>query len=343
MKNSNPENLVRRLTGEKPFKTARILAGRNSRVFRANCESGRTLLIKFYLQPTADGRSRLDQEWSALKFMNESGITNIPRPLGFDESVQAAVYSFIHGDLIKNGTDQDIREIITFITRLKKISKRQKAIKLHRAAEACFSPAELVKNIAQRLKILLALPTQKDLYQRLHSFLNDQFSPELNKCIHAAENNFPDKLWDTQLPLHLRTLSPSDFGFHNSLRTDNGLNFVDFEYFGWDDPVKATADFLLHPVMDLNEQQMILFFAGMKDIFKNDENFILRFKTYLPLFRLKWATILLNEFMTKHIERREFAGNKIIEYAKLRAQQLEKAKNFLNKDQKILTALNLRN
>ena len=26
-----------------------------------------------------------------------------------------------------------------------------------------------------------------------------------------------------------------------------GLTFVDFEYFGWDDPVKLTADMLLHP------------------------------------------------------------------------------------------------
>ena len=51
-----------------------------------------------------------------------------------------------------------------------------------------------------------------------------------------------------ELPQEWRSLVPSDFGFHNSLRRADGtLAFVDFEYFGWDDPVKLTADILLHP------------------------------------------------------------------------------------------------
>ena len=40
-----------------------------------------------------------------------------------------------------------------------------------------------------------------------------------------------------------RALSPSDFGLHNALRGQDGqLRFVDFEYFGWDDPVKLVSD-----------------------------------------------------------------------------------------------------
>ena len=40
-----------------------------------------------------------------------------------------------------------------------------------------------------------------------------------------------------------RTLSPSDFGFHNALkRSDGRIVFLDFEYFGWDDPAKMTAE-----------------------------------------------------------------------------------------------------
>jgi hypothetical protein len=59
--------------------------------------------------------------------------------------------------------------------------------------------------------------------------------------------------FDAELAEEMRTLSPSDFGFHNAIRkTDGTLCFIDFEYFGWDDPVKLTADFLHHPGMALS-------------------------------------------------------------------------------------------
>ncbi len=342
MVDSDPQDLVRCLTEEIPIKTGRIRAGRNSRVFRVDCKSGKTLLTKFYLQPTADGYSRLDQEWVALKFMNESGITCIPRPIDFDESAQGAIYSFIHGTPVKKATDENIRAVLSFLAKLKKFSTQTNASALPRAAEACFSPAELAANTTQRLEKLRGLPAQDELCQRMHSYLDDKFLPEFKKCIDNTKHNFPDKLWNKPLPHKLRVLSPSDFGCHNMIKNESKFTFVDFEYFGWDDPVKATSDFLLHPAMNLTEKQQIIFFAGMQELFADDKNFITRFKTYLPLFRLKWCMILLNEFLNQHLERREFAYGEMTKRDKLRREQLEKAKNFLNKDQKILTALNLR-
>ncbi|TIH17285.1 hypothetical protein D0S45_06395 [Marinifilum sp. JC120] len=342
MVESDPKRLVLTLTGEIPVNTTRIRAGRNSRVFRVDCKSGCTLLTKFYLQPTADGCSRLNQEWVALKFMNESGITCIPRPIGFDESAQGTIYSFIHGNPVEETTYESIRAVLSFLAKLKKISTKANAATLPHAAEACFSPAELIENIHLRFEKLRGLPAQDELYQRMHSYLDDKFLPELKKCIDNTKQNFPGKLWNKQLPHDLRILSPSDFGFHNMIKSDNKFTFVDFEYFGWDDPVKATSDFLLHPAMNLNESQMKLFFTGMIDTFKTDKNFITRFKTYLPLFRLKWCMILLNEFLNHHLEQREFANGEMVPRDELRREQLEKAENFLNKDQKILTALNLR-
>ncbi|WP_321405128.1 aminoglycoside phosphotransferase family protein [Maridesulfovibrio sp.] len=341
MLTSDPESLVRNLTGELPINTERIRAGRNSRVFRVDCKSGQSMLAKFYLHPTADGRSRLEQEWTALQFMTESGLSNVPAPLAFDESVQGAVFSFIKGDRIENGTDQDLREIISFLSRLHELSGRKKALALPRAAEACFSPAELIKNITQRLKKLQALPTEGKSYRHLHTFLKDQFSPQFETCINDVKTHFAGRLWTEPLAMEFRTLSPSDFGFHNAIKNGQKITFVDFEYFGWDDPVKATADFLLHPAMNLSGQQMAIFFADMKKFFMHDENFILRFKKHLPLFRLKWAVILLNEFLSQHLEQREFSCGKITNPKDRLTQQLEKAENILNKDQKILHALDL--
>ena len=65
------------------------------------------------------------------------------------------------------------------------------------------------------------------------------------------------------LPSAQRTLAPSDFGFHNTLRYANGaLAFVDFEYFGWDDPAKLTADIMLHPGRPLSAPQRQRFSDG---------------------------------------------------------------------------------
>ena len=53
-----------------------------------------------------------------------------------------------------------------------------------------------------------------------------------------------------------RTLIPSDLGAHNALRgADGKLYFLDFEYFGWDDPVTSIANFVMHPGMQLSEPQ----------------------------------------------------------------------------------------
>ncbi len=343
MASSDPKELVSSLLDEIPVKSTPIRAGRNSQVFRVDCESGKTLLAKFYLQPTADGRSRLTQEWTALKFMSENGISNIPRPLDFDESLHGALYSFIHGERVTRISGQGISEIQSFLAKLKYISTREAAMEISPAAEACFSPAQLVENIQGRLTKLQALPADNDLYQRLHSFLNDDFSIQFMQRTTTAENVFAGKLWTQELDQQHRTLSPSDFGFHNAIKNESGFTFVDFEYFGWDDPVKSTADFLLHPAMDLSERQMDVFFSGMEEIFAADENFTARFKVYLPLLCLKWCMIILNEFIAAHMDRREFAAGEISTRNELRARQLEKALNFLNKDQRILCLLNLAN
>jgi thiamine kinase-like enzyme len=115
---------------------------------------------------------------------------------------------------------------------------------------------------------------------------------------------------DAELPLRERTLSPSDFGFHHALRDGQGrLAFVDFEYFGWDDPAKTMADFLLHPAMAMTAAQRREFAAGMIALFDDDPRLAARARILYPWFALKWALILLNEFLPGHLRRRRFAGD----------------------------------
>ena len=100
------------------------------------------------------------------------------------------------------------------------------------------------------------------------------------------------------LPFIHQTLSPSDFGFHNCLREHTGaLRFLDLEYFGWDDPVKLTSDFLWHPGMDLSRQLKLVWIEAMKALFSRDISFLQRLNAAYPVYGLRWSLIVLNVFL----------------------------------------------
>ena len=75
------------------------------------------------------------------------------------------------------------------------------------------------------------------------------------------------------------------------------LDFVDFEYFGWDDPAKTIVDFLLHPGMQLDDALKRRFAAGVCAAFAELPALPARTRIVYPLFGLKWGLILLNDFL----------------------------------------------
>ena len=86
------------------------------------------------------------------------------------------------------------------------------------------------------------------------------------------------------------------------------LTFLDFDYFGWDDPVKLTADFIWHPAMNLNTELKEQWQEAMLDLFSNDSQFESRLNATMPLYGLRWAMIVLNEFLPDFAKRRREAG-----------------------------------
>ena len=127
------------------------------------------------------------------------------------------------------------------------------------------------------------------------------------------------------------TLSPSDFGFHNAIRKDNGdIVFLDFEHFGWDDPAKLISDFLFHPKMNLDLKLKKKFVDNMLSIFSSDNPLKYRFEILYPLFALKWCLICLNEFLPNNFMKRKFAYRQNLDKIDILKQQLLKAKKILD-------------
>jgi hypothetical protein len=126
-----------------------------------------------------------------------------------------------------------------------------------------------------------------------------------------------------------RSLIPADFGFHNSIRDKSGkLYFFDFDYFGWDDPVKLLADIIWHPKMHLSESQQQQFIKGLTNIYQ-DDTFALRFYFTKALFGLRWVLILLNEFIPTLWQNRLHAGTFSEDLSIVKHRQLNQAKSLL--------------
>lgn len=316
------------LLGRPVDSAVRVGTGRNSRVYRVAWRD-RQYAAKFYFKPTADGRDRLAVEFSALQFLWRRGVRSIAQPLRADAARQVALYQFVDGDAVDaaKASSDDIAQLVAFIGKLRAIAGREDPRSLEPAAEAFFTASGVVNNVRQRLERLLAIDAEGPAYDVLRRFLRDEFSPAFQsfseRAIHGP---------DGELPPQFRTLSPSDLGFHNSLRGRDGeLVFLDFEYFGWDDPAKTVSDTLLHPLMHLPPQHKRRLVRGFNDTFAVDPGWRERVERLYPLFALKWCMIMLNEFRPEQIERRRYVDRNAEEVAVIQLRQLEAARGLLQR------------
>jgi len=304
-----------------------IGGGRNSRVYRALAEDGATYAVKFYVQDT---RKRLNVEFSGLSFLWNQHVRNIPQPLQQNNESHCGIYSFLSGEKVVSPSSNDVAQMLLFVEQLYSLSKKKEATELPAASDACFSFSSTVAIIERRLQRLQAVSFECELFSPLHHFLHQQFLPTYTRLRRSLNDNH-DGDNDSEISITKRTLSPSDFGFHNVLRTTDGkLFFLDFEYFGWDDPAKMISDVLLHPGMNLSLPLQQQFLDGALSIFHDQPQLRERVKRVIPFYSLIWCLILLNEFVLEDQQRRKFAAGKEIG-TDILIEQLQKAESLLHK------------
>ena len=184
--------------------------------------------------------------------------------------------------------------------------------------------------ILARLKNLDNLkeyPTLRDYLFQLESFFKTLVAWMQNECKAFRID------YDRDIDLGQQILSPSDFGFHNALRNREGdIIFLDFEYFGLDDPAKTISDFILHPAMELKDEFKNYFVTEMIERFDYNDQLKSRLRILYPLFGLKWCLIFLNEFVPSDFKRRQFADH-LMDQNAVHQVQLEKAQKMLIKIQ----------
>jgi hypothetical protein len=260
--------------------------------------------------------------------MERHGIDTVPRVLGVDGAHGFALLSWIDGRDVVEVSDSDIEAAIVFLTAIHGLRAAPWAAEQPPAAEACLNGGEIERQIQGRLARLRDTARgEHELIDFIYNSVASRLARESSKSRRAA--TAAGLAFDAELPQEWRSLVPSDFGFHNSLRRPDGtLAFLDFEYFGWDDPVKLTADILLHPGRPLEPTQRQRFRQAATRLYGADPAFADRLSAYLPLFGLRWVLILLNEFIPERWQRRVLAGE-AGSWSDVKARQLAHARAFL--------------
>ena len=236
--------------------------------------------------------------------MEAHRINAVPRVVGVDSDRGYALLTWIEGARRCRGERRRHRCGRGISSEVHALRASPCAHEQPLAAEACLSGIEIEHQIERRLARLRAVASEE---RPLIVFLDNSFAGAFAKASRGGREAIMAAGLDfsAELPREWRSLAPSDFGFHNSLRRNDGsLAFVDFEYFGWDDPVKLTADILLHPGRTLASPQRKRFREAAGRLYGSDRTFVSRLSAYLPLFSLRWVLILLNEFLPERLLRR---------------------------------------
>lgn len=292
---------LRRERGEEVVEVRPLAGGANSEVWEVETARGNRYLAKRYPPPASGGGDRLGTEYGAYTFLRGHGVLGVPEPVCALPEERLAVYGFVAGERLAPGGvgPEAVRQAAAFLGSLHALRGEAGAERLPVAKEACFSLAAHEALVRGRLERLRGRPAGGDDADRgLDRYLDAEFAPHLEEVVlwarEAADRHRIDPA--AELPPAARTLSPSDFGFHNAIRRPDGeLVFIDFEYFGWDDPAKTVADFFLQPAVPVPREQRLPFFRAVAGFYGPG------LERRLPLvygyLSLKWCLIILNVFL----------------------------------------------
>ncbi len=291
--------------------------GANSRAYRVTVSDGKKFCVKKYPSRDIDRRNRLEVEFSALRFLRNQGEACVPAPIARDDARNLAIFEWIDGrkNLAPEKTAVDLA--IKFLRRLQVYRDEALTEGIPDASDACFSGLDMAEQIRGRFDSLMKFAAGNAQLGGFLQKFSSCFARVLDDVRLRAERNGLE--FDVPLGPEFRVLSPSDFGFHNILIEKERCVFLDFEYFGWDDPAKLLLDFYWHPGMLLSDSLRKYFVSEAASLY--DAAVCSRIEAFSPLFGLNWCLIMLNVFRTSQNEKDNSSGEK--------KKQLKKARNYL--------------
>jgi hypothetical protein len=321
------ENLVGKKT--KGGVSCRLLrGGANNQAFRVDGLAAEPLLVKRYFLHSGDPRDRFAHERAFYTYSAQAGVEQMPRAIAWDQAQRLGVFTFENGEPPTTATLSLVQAAMKFFRQLN--GPLRVGAALPNASEACFSIEEHVQAIAKRVASLGSIQCVDTVDHEAQSFVQEHLLSAWQAVRTDLEERFAKTERAELLPQNERCVSPSDFGFHNTLVQGDRVIFIDFEYAGWDDPAKLVGDFFCQPEVPVSEQhwpEMIKCTATALAL-RRPDRFQQRCLALLPAYQIKWACILLNEFTAAGRSRRAFSLGESAAAAR-RVRQLERARRLV--------------
>jgi hypothetical protein len=271
-----------------------VSGGANSRAWRVESGEG-TFFLKEYYQGGEGERDRGASERAFYQVAGDRASDQVPQPLAWAPDNRAGVFRWVEGRKLMASeiTADHLEQAVKFFARLNR-PPLPPADVLPQAAETATSVGGHLQIVENRVRRLAKCSGEAGDFVR-KEVLGLWAKIRESTRIHGTLGG-------------VRCVSPSDFGFHNALLEKDGrLKFFDFEYGGWDDPAKMAADFLCQPRIPVPESTMGQWAVVLPNLFPKDVNLVERVHVLLPVYRIKWVCIMLNEFIPEKQKIRSFA------------------------------------
>jgi hypothetical protein len=303
-----------------------LAGGRNNRVFRVELDGGGAAVLKCYHCDPRDPRDRLNAEWNFLVHAWEHGVRCVPQPLARQGARRAALHGFIAGGRATQVTPDLIDQAVAFAAAINRASLAPEL--LAAASDACFSLADHLALIEQRVLRLAAMDMAAPYADDAHAFVTDRLVPAWRDIQSVVERQAALRGVPLTETIPREILSPSDFGFHNALIDASGrARFFDFEYAGRDDPAKLICDFLCQPDVPVPHEHYQTFTDRLASALHLRANDLWRARLLFDAYRVKWTCIMLNEFLPIGAHRRAYA--RVGDRDASAARQLHTAERYL--------------
>ena len=286
--------------GRETESLVQLRGGINNHVFRCGT-LGRYLVIKTYKARREAQRDRMQAEMEFLNYAAEVAPGFTPNLIEADPKNRCLILEYITGKAYHEGENphhEDVQAAVSFFQYLNTDrGLARKMIKLD-ADEGFLHLREHMANVHERIAAMRTDHLPLYFKAQTTDFL-EQLTEQADRINIQLEKQLANNVVEDALnPDHL-CISPSDFGFHNVIRTSEGARFIDFEFAGWDDPAKAATDFLLQPKVPVPKTTRLSFSGWLQE---QSNEIILRQNSLQPILQLKWACIILGFFNPKRLE-----------------------------------------
>jgi len=277
--------------GTKEESLIQLKGGINNRVYRCG-EGVESFVIKGYEHANCGKRDRMKSEVDFLGYASIVAPHFVPRLHFCDWDRRCVVLEHLSGNTYVEGSTPAAGDLAAAVDFLRLLNAENdlahKWIEMD-AAEGFLSLRGHLANVQDRIHSMSVDHLPKS-YQRDAQDLLLKIKEAKEVITTRTEASIASGVVTDHIDPSARCVSPSDFGFHNAIRSKKGVKFFDFEFAGWDDPAKVAIDFALQPRVPLRVMEPRLLSATARNGCEVNKH---RLDALGVILRLKWTVIIL--------------------------------------------------